>query len=1012
MSFFFGRRHSISSSAPAQADSLPRHERGRRASVPNLTDHNPGAHAKGMIHDIFRRNRGDSGTNSSDTAQTSKTATNNARSQDEHADSHHHHDSAVHDLPGEHHPEQVTKAPHRLHHDPGPSPKSQLTKKDVETIFSGAPYFLLEKGKHGLWYPQIIFPFDDHDPTIQNLWDRRPLPHASYTLCTLHAHLPVPDDWVVEGETPVHLRGWKRTEAPKRATFDVGVHEVPNMLSVNGKDPGTIGFRHFLELPVADSVLYVGPEKPRACAELLHLSSLPATEAYELMGHYNDAYSQCSDGTVHDRKKVLCEGPAAWKRIGVRDVDLRALVERLQTLKVLRYEILHGDAPKTILDMECTRELYSGLFNRFLYPPVRFLLPDAGDPHSLKAQIRALTVVLTTPGAWLDLSQTDWRLHIGQILFEDPPHGDGDSLDPAKSDKPWVHTALERKWFLVQMLLAAELLLRLDATVRVGILQNSREIDISVHDVYDFDRLRNGKLNWDLVAVRRFLDSFKFTYNAVEPGVSSPAAFSSNQQPNKHHHRSFLETFTHRSSTSTNHSESAWRCHLVPSHVDQQLKGLFVFAENLGWPRLTELRDSLRSKLEDEGSDQRIKDAYTIPLSNALPAELAGSDLKKEMYSRCPSRRLLLLHPPDSAHPLNVGGWITRSWLAGLVIPGESISHLLMATMLENDEDAMAALGPVANLYGGFAYKGKAWWSQKCVVGRVLASQEGTKVCLAWLASGIMPKDSQSGQLLDNTWFEVDVSEPPRKSGKPRIKHGNKLSFDSTPLGLGELTSGTFLLPVDGPCDSWSKAKIDFQDLTFSVDTKRTQPAGNRLLVAHEAWVNFTLSATPIGPIPVSFPLTYNVRFISSHECRPPGGSVTYHNRTNAHDSGPSSSSSSHASHGHHRLPGHPLHRSYAFKWVPLETLTENRSSSDDSGNGLAKEEILILDARGSHDKETFARAWCASVGHHAIIGKAGRTCLACCIREARALQVKVVIRIGDGLLTPASSIQVLYDGE
>ncbi|PYI02968.1 hypothetical protein BO78DRAFT_463603 [Aspergillus sclerotiicarbonarius CBS 121057] len=972
MSFFFGRRHSISSAAPAQADSLPRNERGRRASVPNLVDHDPGPHTRGMIHDIFRKHRGDSGTGSSETAHNTKTVRTGY--------SHHRHDSGVHGLPGERRPDQVTKS-HRLHPNPCPSPQNQLTKKDVETIFSGAPYFLLEKGKHGLWYPQIIFPFDDHDPTIQNLWDRRPLPHASYTLCTLHAHLPVPDDWVVEGEIPVHLGGWKRTGAPKRATFDVGVHEVPNMLSVNGKDPGTIGFRHFLELPVADSVLYVGPEKPRACAELLHLSSLPATEAYEFMGHYNDAYAQCSDG------------PVAWKRIGVRDVDLRALIERLQTLKVLRYEILHGDAPKTILDMECTRDMYSGLFNRFLYPPVRFLLPDAGDPHSLKAQIRALTVVLATPGVWLDFSLIDWRLHIGQLLFEDPPHGDGDFLDSSKSDKPWFHASLERKWFLVQMLLAAELLLRLDAMVRVGMLQNSREINISVHDVFDFDRLRNGKLNWDLVVVRRFLDSFNFTYDSVEPGVPSPTASPSNTLTDKHHHhRSFLGTFTHRSSTSINHSESAWRW-------------LFVFAETLGWPRLTELKSALRSTLEGEGCDQRIADAYTIPLSNTSPE--GYPELKKEMYSRCASRRLLLLHPPGSTHPLHIGGWITRSWLAGLVIPGESISHLLMATMLENDEDAMATLGPVANLYGGFAYNGKTWWSKKCVVGRVLAGQEGTKVCLAWLASSIMPKDSQTGQPLDNTWFEVDVKEPPRKSGRPRIKHGNKLSFDSTPLGLGELTSGTFLLPVDGPCDSWSKAKIDFQDLTFSVDPKQARPAGNRLAVAQEAWANFTLSTTP-----VSFPLTYNVRFISSHECRPPGGSVTYHNRTNAHESGPSSSSSSHASHRHHRLPGHPLHRSYAFKWVSLETLTENSSSSDNTGNGLAKEEILILDARGSHDKETFARAWCASVGHHAIIGKAGRTCLACCIREARALQVKVVIRIGDGLLTPASSIQVLYGGE
>ncbi|PYH89407.1 hypothetical protein BO71DRAFT_109729 [Aspergillus ellipticus CBS 707.79] len=1024
MAFFFGRRHSISSDTPVEGDGLPRSERGRRSSVPNIADHNNAAQTRGVIHDIFHKHRPDADTHFSSaakapgtvrgTATASSRTSGSAHPQDEKTGAHARHDSGVHESMEEHRSEKVTRSHKPHHHEQSPSPQNQLTKKDVETIFSGAPYFLLEKGKHGLWYPQIIFPFDDHDPTIQCLGDRRPLPHASYTLCTLHAHLPVPDDWVVEGELPVHLGSWKRTEAPKRATFDVGVLEVPNMLSINGKDPGTVGFRHFLELPVADAAVYVAPERARPCSDMLHISSLPATQAYELMGHYNDPYALCSDGTIHDRKQMLCEGPVAWKRIGVRDVDLRTLVERLQTLKDLRYEILHGDMPRTILDMEGTRELHSGLFSRFLYPPVRFLLMDAHDPHSLKAQIRALTVVLATPGAWLDFGLIDWRLHIGQLLWENPPHVDGDFLDPSKSDKAWVHATLERKWLLVQMVLAAELLLRLDATVRVGMLQNSRDIDVSVRDVYDFDRLRSGKLNWDLVTVRRLMDSFNFTYSSVDPGARPQMPSLPGKHEDRHHRRSFLETFTHhRSSTSpTNHNECAWRCHLVPSHVDQQLKGLFVFADNLGWPRLQQFKNALRSTLEGEGSVERIREAFATPIRNPLPAGYTAQELRKEMYNRSPSRRLLLLRPRDSTDPLDVGGWITRTWLAGFVIPGESISHLLMATMLENDADAMATLGPVINLYGGFAYNGKTWWSKKSIVGRVLASQEGTKVCLAWLGSSVLPKDSQTAQPLDNTWFEVDVREPPRRPGKPRIKHGNRLSFESTPLGLGDMTSGAFLMPVDGPTESWSKLGINFEDLAFTIDGERRQPEDNHLTVAQKACVNFTLTSDAFEPKTVSFSLTYNVRFVSSHECRPPGGLISYHHTMGANESGRSSSTSSYVSHRHHRLPGHPLHRSYAYRWVPLESLTENPSPTDGNSSGFTKDEILVLDARNSHDKETYARAWCSSVGYHAIIGKVGRTCLACCIREARALQVEAVIRIGDGFLTPASSIQVLYGGE
>jgi len=58
------------------------------------------------------------------------------------------------------------------------------------------------------------------------------------------------------------------------------------------------------------------------------------------------------------------------------------------------------------------------------------------------------------------------------------------------------------------------------------------------------------------------------------------------------------------------------------------------------------------------------------------------------------------------------------------------------------------------------------------------------------------------------------------------------------------------------------------------------------------------------------------------------------------------------------------------------------------------EEEVAVLDCRGKADLELLARAWCAKVGENAVVGKVGRTCVACCIREARGLGVRVVIRI------------------
>ncbi|KAF7588610.1 hypothetical protein BBP40_005470 [Aspergillus hancockii] len=1011
MSIFFGRRHSFSGTPP-EGDGVPRHSNlrmRRRASVPNVPTQ---TRDRNVFQDLFRRHRDSSGTETSagekdhDTSHEKSAERSKVELATDQAASPSH--SQAQESHGKEHEK---KTDHVGKSDTTPSGEYQLSKDDVETLFSGAPYFLLEKGKYGHFYPQVIFPFDDHDPSIQNLWDRTPLPHPSYTLCTLHAHLPVPDRWVVSKDTPIHLNGWKRAGAPKRATFDIGIFEVPNMLAMNGRDPGAIGFRHFLELPVADAVRY--PEKPKARFDYLQLSSMPASEVFELMEHYHDTNILMA-GNNYDRKQLLCDGPSAWKKIGVRDVNLQNLVERLQVLTDLRREMLHGKRAKTILDTESSRDLYSSLFTKFLYPPPRSLLMDVGETHSLQAQIKALIVTLATRGAWVDFSLPEWRLHAGQLLWETSPHVDGDLLDPSTCQKPWMHPTLERRWFLIQMVLAAELLFRLDATVRVGILDNSKELCITQKDVTDFEKLRSGKVDWDLVAVRRFMDSFSISYKVDEPEnltLDSHIRMSHLKSESNHekNHHSFLGHLLHRSfsGSAPETIESAWKCSLLPTFLDQQLQGLFAFAEEIGWPGIEQLKSRLQSTIEAGQISEAIIGAYNTPVCNTLPTESGWPLSKEEMHSRSPSRRRILLHcSRDQADGAQLGGWITRSWLSGFVFPGEQISHLLMATLLENNPDAMKELGPIANLYGGFAYNGKTWWSKECVVGRVLASLEDTKECLGWLRSDIVPRDAWTVQPLDNTWYEVKVQPPLTIPGKPRIKQGHKLSLESTPLGLGDLTSGAFSLPLDTPLEKEPKAKVSFEGLTFCGKDGQSLESTPHLL-ADRATMTFIVFDTGL-PTKVSFPLRHNVRFITSHECRPPSNFISYH-CTCPTGSGTSTPSSSNSSHRHHRLPGHPLHSTYTYQHVSLESLpTYHVPDTTFLERGQhRKYEVLIIDARGGHERETFARAWCASVGYNAIIGRVGRTCLACCIREARAISVKVVLRV-DGCVSRTLSAQTL----
>ncbi|KAJ5502755.1 hypothetical protein N7463_005629 [Penicillium fimorum] len=876
---------------------------------------------------------------------------------------------------------------------PSPSGKSHLTPKDIKALLSGAPHFLLEKGKHGRWYPQVIFPWDEQNPIIQHMWDRKPLPHASFTLSTLHAHLPVPDDWAVKGGVPIQVSDWRhRTGAINRATFDVGIFEVPNMLSHNGKEPGTVGFRHFLELAVADAIRYTGPEKPISPPSLQQISTMAATAAFDLMEGYNKPYSQCQSGVVYDRHRLICEGPEAWKRIGVRDINLRYLVQRLENLRCLRHEILSEGSTKTILDIESPHELHDGLHSHLLYPhPPHEMLEH--HPHSLKFQIKTLSIVLATPGAWINFSLPEWRFRAGQVLWEASMHGDGDCLDPdSNNDKVprdiLIKSGMERKWLLIQMLLSAELLLRLDAFVRVGMLHDPNGGHITIPELRQFEKLREGKLNWDLIVVRRFLNSLDIT---CRPPPSGPSNGGSREKGRRF---SLFESITRRSSSPpVPDLQSAWDCELSSSYVRLQLEGLYVFAENIGWPRL----DALKATMEFKLGDPINPVLPPLVVDNRWRREKISKEMllaKEDMYTRNPCRRRVKLHSSGDPQSKTLG-WITRSWLSGFVVPGEAISHLLMATLLENDADALAQLGSIANLYGAFVYCERSWWSKACVVGRVLSGSAGAKTCMGWISSDIIPRDVNTGEFFKRGWLEFAVEEIPQISSRPRIKHGAKVSIESTPLGMGDITAEDFTLPVDNP--EPSATDVNVEALTLSVDDYAS-PDGSGITPA-EASMLFSIKDSAGVSTTVCFPLKYNVRFISAHECCPPLGIAS---RKSDRENSETKQSTRLVSR-YTRLPGHPLHNSYRYKYVSLDSLTNTpvpQLPSSPRGEAAQAPEIIVIDARGTRERETFARAWCAAVGCHAIISRSGGTrvtcCVACSIRQARAIDAMVVVRVSE----------------
>jgi hypothetical protein len=137
------------------------------------------------------------------------------------------------------------------------------------------------------------------------------------------------------------------------------------------------------------------------------------------------------------------------------------------------------------------------------------------------------------------------------------------------------------------------------------------------------------------------------------------------------------------------------------------------------------------------------------------------------------TKRGLSSHKNVSAiiHP---AGWLSNSYISGLILPGEGLSHFLISTLLENDDEAIARLGVEANLYGGFMFRYKSFWSTACIIGKVLAAGKGASECMGWVSSDVLPRGVGEG------WVDIDVEPPPRD--------GMSISFNYFAILISDLS--------------------------------------------------------------------------------------------------------------------------------------------------------------------------------------------------------------------------------
>lgn len=939
--------------------------------------------------------------------------------------------------------------------------KIGLTKADVEGLFSGAPQFMLEKGRRGRYFPQAFFPWNN-DLEISDLQDPRYLRHESFALSTLHAHLPIPDevDWKPGMLPPVPTS--ERLETNKRPMFELGIFERPNMLGLEAREPGTVSMRYFLERPVADGLHDENTKEHGKDVELdLAISHAPAMEAFKMLAIARENEELDAKIGKHapalDRVKLMQGGPRAWKAAGVRDLDMKTIVDRFEVIQKWRDLVINASWRTTVLDHITSAELHEHLFSEILYPPRKMSHDIKHEASGLKVQIEALVKVLTTPGAWLDLSIPEVRLRFGKILHS--------NTTQYNHETGLYYVEPERKWLFVQLLLSVELVIRLDAALRLGVAIHSDKFELSSDEIHHFNRLRNLKVDWDLVLSRRFitLSSIKKIERPFK--ADKPTTRPELQPKSPESRMSFIgKIFSHNDDNKKNdskHASDACDATVLPRQPHVMVTGLIRFANNIGWPRALDIQESLHQKLchpDAEERDRFLMDAVSCT---------DFSDKSKDESTANITRPLGNFYVDlEAATTTTVGGWLSHSWLSGLILPGNSICDLLISTLLENDTDPntitkLDCHGTHPLRGSGFVLNGSSWWSKSCIIGRVLAPMHGAKESMGWIsAPNVVPLDDATQKPLPDRWVKVKTYPVPTTRQTPRIYDGEKLAIESTPLGMGKggIRGAEFSMVTDHILDDETKPSLDVQDIKIHLSSSDATTSSPEHPLS--AWAEFDLRLTPPvsenGPgqpqtitKQVRYGLERAVYFITSFPCRLPHGHATF---------APGSADADYEQHrqppkhrSHEQIPAHPLHKTYKFVTKTLSDLVaggNGATGGDEPPNPCIRHdsEVWVVDARspmprnshqeGSHTEASYlsnfystsssttpashslveaggemkldktvhaqlwtrdvlVRSWCAERGRNALIARVGRTCLSCAIREAKALEISVIIRVG-----------------
>ncbi|CAM1501743.1 Fc.00g037270.m01.CDS01 [Cosmosporella sp. VM-42] len=884
-----------------------------------------------------------------------------------------------------------------------------LTESEIEKLFSGAPQYFARSEGHCSGAPNasVAFPFDE-ELEIRDLTDHVQIEDKAWSGVTAWPHLT--------RDINHDAAARKKAEESQKAHFFIRCRERPNMLSMSGLEKGTMGYSAALELSVGDSL-----EEEQFGFESVGKKNQVIIEARERMLSSLGALRRLPETEILDRLKRNGEL--------YRDNDLRKR-KSVQT--------------------------YQDLFHTFMRPINSVV--DKRDHYSLTNQINALLKCLGTSNVWFDFTHVEWRIRLGQILWGEE---DGDDLEDTSS----IHDATsaseraeEKYWLLMQILVATELLIRLDAVTEgeeYGV-EAFRPIDV-VH----FERAATKPVKWSLHLARSWLENI----DVAKVEGTPPREVSPPRTPT-----SWLGSLVSKISFHHHHEQatpptSVYSYTIRGRHGQRQADGLTHFAKKLRWPGIETYETRIAQNAQDSVGSASVPNPKT-PIKAKRTSYFGQWDVSsgEGKYDRRPSQRRKL------AAALHTSGWLSKSYVFGLMLPGEGLYHYLMATLLENDSEAMSKLGPYANLCGGFVYSGKSFWSTSCIVGRVIAAGKGSAECMGWVSSDILPVGLGDG------WVNIeveDVAEDMAHLGKKaRLWAKKRIEKESSILGDADekVLPADFIIPHE---NSYStpppRVDISLQTLELLAPANNIQArpftptaaesaandssaTGRKSppLLSYPANIHFAVSIDGGAPEEFSFSLSYDISFVTAHPCAPSQRvrflkSPTSPTIQQIDVFGSENLANSRPAH----RTGHPLHKYYNYTVIHISELLKrqhtplsellNSPTPNNPGyttwrNGASR--VLVIDCitnyaevpmsptlerltskynivqrRGSFpaaaqmhfesrkrqfgsDMEILVRALCAQKGWNAIISRRKRGCLACSIREAGALQWKVIVRV------------------